>query len=77
MGGLGVLSIGAYRTPVTYNVQLRQDYEGGLAVWVRDVADDPRSRRAVADALRRAASMIDDSVEHAQEGQVSSCANGA
>lgn len=63
MGGVGVVNIGAYRKPVTYSVELRQDYQGGLAVWVRDVADDPRSRRAVADALRRAASMIDNSTE--------------
>ena len=63
VGGRGVVSIGAYRRPVTYKVTLRQDYQGGLAVWVDDVADDPRSRKAVADALRRASDMIEESAE--------------
>jgi hypothetical protein len=44
-------------------VTLRQDYQGGLAVWVDDVADDPRSRKAVADALRRASDMIEESAD--------------
>ena len=60
--GLGnVISLAGRRDPVTYTVRLRQDYEGGLAVWVEGVTDDPRSRGAVADALRRAAAMIEDS----------------
>ena len=58
-----VVSLGSRRDPVTYTVRLRQDYEGGLAVWVEGVADDPRSRQAVAEALRRAAAMIEDSAE--------------
>lgn len=58
--GLGnVVSLASRRQPVTYTVRLRQDYEGGLAVWVEGVADDERSREAVADALRRAADMIE------------------
>ena len=54
-----VVSLGSRRAPVTYTVRLRQDYEGGLTVWVEGVADDERSREAVADALRRAADMIE------------------
>ncbi len=62
-GGCGVISIGAYRKPVTYTVRLRQGYEGELAVWVQDIADDSRSRKAAADAMRRAADMIEASIE--------------
>ncbi len=61
--GRGVVSIAEYRKPVTYTVRLIQDWEGGLAVWVDGVDDDPRSRKAIADALRRAADMIEESVE--------------
>lgn len=56
MSGRGVISIGAYCKPVTYTVQLR----GELTIWVHDVTDDPRSRQALADALRRAAEMIEE-----------------
>ncbi len=61
--GRGVVSIAAYRKPVTYTVRLRQGYEGELAVWVEGVADDPRSRQAVAEALRRAADMVEQSAD--------------
>ena len=62
-GGCGVISIGAYRKPVTYTVRIRQGYEGELAVWVQDIADDPRSRKAAAEAMRRAADMIEGKTE--------------
>lgn len=65
MGGAGVVSIGAYRKPVEYTVRLRQGYEGELTIWVDDVADDPRSRQAVADALRRAADLIEEGLRDA------------
>ena len=54
-----VISLNAYREPVTYTVRIRQGYNGELTVWVQDVADDLRSRKAVAAALRRAADMIE------------------
>lgn len=60
MTGRGVVSLAARRKPVTYTVRLRQGWEGELAVWVTGVVDDARSRQAVADALRRAADMIEE-----------------
>lgn len=59
MPGAGVVSINALRKPVTYTIRLRQGWEGELAVWVQDIADDERSRKAAADAMRRAADMIE------------------
>lgn len=58
--GRGVVSLGASRPAITYTVRIRQGWEGELAVWVQDVADDKRSRLAIADALRRAAAIIED-----------------
>ena len=46
--------------PVHYTVHLSHD-ERGFSVQVVDVADDPESRKRVADGLRKAADMIDDS----------------
>lgn len=43
---------------VIYTVRLKQSHDGSLSVFVEDVADDQRSREAVADAMRRAADMI-------------------
>lgn len=54
-----VINLGARRPLVHYTVRLTQDYEGYLSVLVDDVQDDPRSRQAVADALKRAAEMIE------------------
>jgi hypothetical protein len=60
MGGIGVISLASRRPAVTYTVRLRQGWDGELALWVQDVADDTRSCQAVADALRRAADMIEE-----------------
>jgi hypothetical protein len=58
-----VIDLGDRRAPVTYTVRLRHGYDGSLAVWVENVADDPRSRHAVAYALRRAADMVEESAD--------------
>lgn len=55
-----VVELGDRRPKVCYTVRLTQDYIGGLTVFVEDVADDPRSRQAVADALRKAAELIEE-----------------
>lgn len=54
-----VIELGDRRPKVHYTVRLTQDYEGGLSVLIEDVQDDPRSRQAVADALRKAAELIE------------------
>lgn len=59
MSMFGVLSLAAHRKPVCWTVHIRQGWEGELAVSVEDIADDPRSRAAAAEALRRAADLIE------------------
>ena len=53
-----IIDLGSRREPVTYTVRLRHGWDGSLAIWVHDVADDERSRTSVADALCRAAEQI-------------------
>jgi hypothetical protein len=55
-----VVSLAAKRPAVEYTVRLRQGWDGELAIFVEDLQNDPRSRKAVADALRRAADLLDD-----------------
>ena len=54
-----VLELADRRAPVCYTVRLCQWYDGRLEIKVEDVAADERSRKAVADALRRAAEYLD------------------
>jgi hypothetical protein len=54
-----LFDLNSRRKPVVYTVRLRQGYDGSLTVHVEDVADDRRSRAAVADALRQAADLIE------------------
>jgi hypothetical protein len=50
-----VIDLADKRPPACYTVHLVQHWDGRLEIMVQDVADDDRSRLAVADALRRAA----------------------
>lgn len=50
-----VVDLSAHRSPVNYTVRISQHWDGRVEVLVEDVADDDRSREAVADALTRAA----------------------
>lgn len=52
---MSVIDLGKRRAPVTYTVTITHHWDDTLDVFVQDVADDDRSRAAVADALRRAA----------------------
>ena len=54
-----VVKLSSKRPPVIYSVHITQHWDGGVDVFVQDVADDDRSRRAVAYALRRAADGLD------------------
>jgi hypothetical protein len=54
-----VFKLSDKRPAVFYTVRLRQGWDGSLSVYVEDVQDDPRSRQAVADALRAAADLIE------------------
>lgn len=56
---MGVVDLSDYRKPVNYTVRISQGYDGSLTVSVEDLQDDPRSRQAVADALRQAATLIE------------------
>ena len=48
-----IIDLADRRRPVVYTVRLVQWWDGRLEVAVDDVADDPRSRDAVREALRR------------------------
>ena len=50
-----IVDLKAYRAPVKYTVHLTNHWDGSVEVFVDDVADDERSRTAVANTLERAA----------------------
>lgn len=54
-----VLELADRRSSVKYTVHLTQGWDGSFSVFVEDVQDDPRSRQAVADALKTAADLIE------------------
>lgn len=63
-----IVDLADHRRPVTYEVVLHQRWDGSLSFLVRDVADDRRSRLAVADALRRAADALVASTNEEEGG---------
>ena len=48
-----VVDINTRRAPVVYDVTISHFYDGTIEFYIRDVADDPRSRDAVLWAFRR------------------------
>jgi len=58
-----VINLQARRVPVTYTVTITHHWDDTLEVFVEDVADDPRSRAAVGDALSRAAGIFQGDIE--------------
>ncbi len=54
-----VIDLADKRPPVCYTVHLTQHWDGRLQVTVQDVAEDERSRKAVAAALRDAAELLE------------------
>ena len=48
-----VVDINTRRAPVVYDVTIAHFYDGTIEFYIRDVADDPRSRDAVLWAFRR------------------------
>jgi hypothetical protein len=59
-----IIDLAKHRPPVCYTVRLVEHWDGRLEIFVEDVAGDERSRKAVADSLRRAA----DRLERAANG---------
>ena len=53
-----VIKLENHRPPVCYTVRLTQHWDGRLEIFVEDIADDERSKLAIADALRRAADTL-------------------
>ena len=54
-----VVKLADRRTPVWYTIRIGHHWTDALEVIVEDVADDPRSRESVRDALRRLAGVGD------------------
>lgn len=57
---MSIVDLAHHRPPICYTIRLAQHWDGRLQITVEDVADDERSRKAVADALRRAADGIEN-----------------
>ncbi len=55
---VNVVALSSRRPPVVYTVDIVHHWDGRLEIFVRDIADDTRSRESVADALERAAASI-------------------
>lgn len=55
-----VVDLAKRRAPVVYTVTITQHWDDSLEVFVQDVSDDARSRASIADALRRAAAMFEE-----------------
>lgn len=56
---MSIIELSDHRSPVCYTVHLIEHWDGRLEIHVEDVADDSRSRKAVADSLRRAADHLE------------------
>jgi hypothetical protein len=55
---MSIIDLANHRPPVCYTVRLTDHWDGRLEIFVEDIADDERSKSAVANALRRAADML-------------------
>lgn len=54
-----VINLGDHRPDVNWTVHIRQGWDGTLAVLVEDISSDIESRKRAADAMRRAADLIE------------------
>jgi len=54
-----VISLADRRPPVCYTVRIVHRWDDSLEVLVEDIASDERSRASAADAMRRAADLIE------------------
>ncbi len=54
-----VIDLSNYRPPVCYTIRLTAHWDDSIEIFVEDVADDDRSKKSIADALRRAADAIE------------------
>lgn len=48
-----VINLSDHRPPVTYGIFITHYWDGQIEMWVKDVADDPRSREMVRETLQR------------------------
>lgn len=55
-----ILDLADHRAPVCYTVHFIQHWDGRMEIRVEDLSDDERSRKALADAMRRAAHHLDN-----------------
>ena len=58
-----VVDLAAKRAPVNYTIRIRHHWDDSVQVFVEDVSDDERSRRAVADTLERVAQVFSAALE--------------
>jgi len=58
---MSVIDLADRRPPVCYTVRIVQHWDGRTKFFVEDVADDERSRRAIAEKLREMADALERS----------------
>lgn len=55
-----IINLSSKQQDVRYSVHITQGYDGHLEVFVEDISADPESRKRAAEAMRRAADMIEN-----------------
>lgn len=58
-----IIDLSDRREPVCYTVEVTHAWDGTVSVEVHNIAADPRSRKLAADALLRAAVMLESDRE--------------
>jgi hypothetical protein len=48
-----VINLSDHRPPVTYEIVITHHWDDQIDMWVKGVADDPRSREVVRETLQR------------------------
>lgn len=58
-----IVDLAAKRASVDYTIRIQHHWNDSLEVFVEDVSDDERSRRAVADTVERASRILRAALE--------------
>ena len=48
-----IVNLSDHRPPVTYEILITHYWDDNIELWVKGVADDPRSREVVRETLQR------------------------
>ena len=62
-----VVDLATKRAPMDYTIRIKHHWDDSFEVFVEDVSDDERSRRAVADTVERAAQVLRAALERKKD----------